>query len=101
MPHDLKPISSKPYADIAREGKPVAQRRRIFEVFDRQGIPLNRRMIGELSRIPINVVCWRIKGMLQSGLLEVVSEQKDPVTGQDAEMLLPTSGEPRQFELNL
>ncbi len=94
-----KAISTKPYADIARAGKPVVQRQRILEEFERQNIPLNRRMIGELTGLPINIVCWRIKGMIDSGLLEVVAELRDPVTDQDTELLFPTSGRPIQRRL--
>lgn len=98
-----KPISTKPYADVARAGKPVAQRRRILELFESPGrdVPLNRRMISELTRIPINVVCWRVKGMLESDLLWVVCEDRDLTTGQDSEFLFPTSGKVRQMEFKL
>ncbi len=96
-----KPISTKPYADVARAGTPVAQRRRIIEQFRVHNIPLNRRMIGQVTNLPINVVCWRVKGMIDSGLLEVRYEDKDPMTGQDSEFLFPTSGEVRQMALNL
>lgn len=96
-----KAISTKPYADVARAGKPVAQRRRILEKFKVHDIPLNRRMIGQVTGYPINVVCWRVKGMIDSGLLEVRYEDKDPVTGQDSEFLFPTSGKVRQMELRL
>lgn len=96
-----KPISTKPYADIGRAGKPPAQRRRILRLFQNAGRPLNRRVIAEVTGIPINVVCWRVKGMLDSDLLEVVGERKDDVTGQDAEMLFPTGEEVRQMEFKL
>ena len=98
-----KAISTKPYADIGRAGKPPAQRRRILDEFRLQQVPLNRRMIGELTGLPINVVCWRVKGMLDSGLLEIVGELKDPITDQDTEVLYPTGAEFRifQFEFNL
>ena len=95
-----KAISTKPYADIGRAGKPPAQRRRILAELYRQGMPLNRRMIGELTRLPINVVCWRVNGMIKSGILKVVDEVKDPVTKQDAERLFPTTGEVRQMEFS-
>jgi hypothetical protein len=96
-----KAISTKPYAGIAREGKPVAQRRRILEQFKVHDIPLNRRMIGQVTGYPINVVCWRVKGMIDSGLLQVMYEDKDPITNEDTEFLFPTSGEVRQMELKL
>ena len=96
-----KAISTKPYADIGRAGKPPAQRRRILEQFRLSQQPLNRRMIAVVTRLPINVVCWRVKGMLDSGLLEVTHEAEDPVTGQDSEFLFPTTGEVRQMEFKL
>ncbi len=96
-----KAISTKPYADIARAGKPVAQRRRILGLLNGSGRALNRRQISKLTSIPINVVCWRVKGMLDSDLLQVVGEAKDEVTGHDAELLFPTSGKVRQLDLHL
>ena len=96
-----KAISTKPYADIGRAGKPGAQRRQILRMFEISKQPFNRRQIANLTRIPINVICWRVKGMLDSGLLRVTHEAKDPVTGQDSEFLFPTSGEVRQMKFAL
>lgn len=95
------PLSTKPYADVARSGKPVAQRERITAELMGQPAPLNRRMISQLTRIPINVVTWRVKGMLESGLLEVAFVAKDPVTEQDTEFLRLTGQEPRQLDFGL
>ena len=95
-----KAISTKPYADIGRAGKPPAQRRRILRLFQNAGRPLNRRQLAELTGYKINIICWRVNGMIKSGLLKVVDEMKDPVTGQDAEMLFPTPGEVRQMEFS-
>ena len=95
-----KAISTKPYADIGRAGKPVAQRKAILNLFDSHP-PMNRRQIAEATRLPINGVCWRVKGMIDSGLLKIVGELEDPVTGQDAEMLFPTMEKVRQMEFRL
>ena len=95
-----KAISTKPYADIGRAGKPGAQRRRILAEFEHQAIPMNRRQLSVAVRLPVNIICWRVKGMIDSNLLEVVGERKDDVTGQDAEMLFPTTGEVRQMEFS-
>ena len=95
-----KAISTKPYANIGRAGKPPAQRRRILEQFRLSQQPLNRRQLAELTGYKVNIICWRVKGMLDSGLLEVTHEAKDPVTGQDSEFLFPTPGEVRQMEFS-
>ena len=92
-----KAISTKPYADIGRAGKPGAQRRLILFHFKLGQQPLNRRMLAVVTRIPLSSICWRVKGMIESGLLEVVSEAKDPATGQDTEFLFPTPGEVKQM----
>ena len=82
LPH---PLSIKPYNEVVLAGKPGVQRERILDVL-RLG-SMNRRMIAAATRLPVSSVCWRVKGMLKSGILEVVSTAEDPATGQETEFL--------------
>jgi len=97
----VHPLSTRPYGQVARAGTPVRQRQRILDIFEARGAPLNRRMIAALSHLPINVVCWRVKGMLDGGLLRVQGVGRDPVTGQETEFLEATGLKVRQMELAL
>ena len=95
------PLSVRPYNEIVLSGKTSEQRGRILGVLEFHRSPLNRRMIAEATRIPIPSVCWRVKGMLQSGLLRVARVAEDPVTGQETEFLESTGLKPRQMEFRL
>jgi hypothetical protein len=97
----MHPHSTAPYARVARAGKPVVQRERILEEFDRQGVPLNRRMISELTGIPINVVCWRVKTLLESDMVRVAYSDVDPVTEAETEYLEPVPVVGKQVEMKL
>ncbi|MGH9158167.1 MAG: hypothetical protein ACRD1K_20555 [Acidimicrobiales bacterium] len=89
------PLSIKPYAAIGRAGKSLKQRQRILAALEVSS-PLNRRMLSAAARLPINVGCWRVKGMLDAGLLRVAYIGRDPVTDQDTEFLEPVSPAPVQ-----
>lgn len=82
--HRPRPISTEPYTKKVIEGKPQVQRQLILDTLARSGA-LNRRLLGEATGIPINVICWRVKDMLTDQQIKVVEIRRD--RGQRTEFL--------------
>jgi hypothetical protein len=81
-------------------GRAASQRERILECLRNSAVPLTRRQIAELTRIPINAVCGRVNVLVASGLARVAYEDEDQVTGTRAQFLEAVWPKPaqRRFE---
>jgi len=81
-------------------GRAQSQRERILECLKNSAVPLTRRQISELTRIPINAVCGRVDTLLVSELVCIAYEDEDQGTGTSAQFLEPVRPQPvqRRFE---
>jgi predicted ArsR family transcriptional regulator len=81
-------------------GRGQSQRERILECLKASAVPLTRRQISELTRIPINAVCGRVNTLVASELVRVAYEDEDQGTGTSAQFLEPVRPQPvqRRFE---
>lgn len=70
-------------------GRSATQRGRILDCLRNSAVPLTRRQISELTRIPINAVCGRVNTLVASGLVRVVYEDEDQGTATRAQFLEP------------
>ena len=85
-------------------GRARTQRERILECLRQSRGPLTRRMISELTRIPINAVTGRVNAMLPAdgkiGLVRVAYEEVDPGTARVSEWIELVTPEPVQREFH-
>ena len=77
-------------------GRAQSQRERILECLKNSAVPLTRRQISELTRIPINAVCGRVNTLVASELVRVAYEDEDQGTGTSAQFLEPVRPQPVQ-----
>jgi predicted ArsR family transcriptional regulator len=77
-------------------GRAQSQRERILECLKASAVPLTRRQISELTRIPINAVCGRVNTLLASDLVRIAYEDEDQGTGTSAQFLEPVRSQPLQ-----
>jgi len=85
-------------------GRARTQREKILECLRQHNGSLTRRMISELTRIPINAVTGRVNAMLPAdgkiGLVRVAYEEVDPGTARVSEWIDLVTPEPKQREFN-
>ena len=85
-------------------GRARTQREKILECLRQHNGSLTRRMISELTRIPINAVTGRVNAMLPAdgkiGLVRVAYEEIDPGTARVSEWIELVMPEPKQREFN-
>jgi predicted ArsR family transcriptional regulator len=77
-------------------GRAQSQRERILECLKNSAVPLTRRQISELTRIPINAVCGRVNTLVASGIVRVAYEDEDQGTGTRAQFLEAVTPAPMQ-----
>jgi predicted ArsR family transcriptional regulator len=77
-------------------GRAQSQRERILECLKNSAVPLTRRQISEVTRIPINAVCGRVNTLVASELVRVAYEDEDQGTGTSAQFLEPVRPQPIQ-----
>ena len=87
--------SIQSYYDHVIEGKATSQRERIFLLLKKYH-PLSRRLISEITCIPINAVCGRVNALIDDGKVEVTHVEKDTVTKRRVEYLAPVTEKPTQ-----
>lgn len=77
-------------------GRAQSQRERILDCLKNSTVPLTRRQLSELTRIPINAVCGRVSTLLASDLVRIAYEDEDQGTGTSAQFLEPVRPQPVQ-----
>jgi hypothetical protein len=97
---DVALTSRRAHRDQVVSGRAQTQRERILDCIRASAVPLTRRQISELTRIPINAVCGRVNVLVASGLARVAYEDEDQVTGTRAQFLEAVWPKPaqRRFE---
>ena len=75
------------YAEQVVSGRATTQRERILECLKASAVPLTRRQLSELTRIPLNAVCGRVNVLVTDGLARVAFEDEDQVTHTRAQFL--------------
>ena len=88
------------HRDQIVSGRAQSQRERILDCLKNSAVPLTRRQISELTRIPINAVCGRVNTLVASNLVRIAYEDEDSGTGSRAQFLEPVRPQPvqRRFE---
>ena len=81
-------------------GRATTQREQILECLRNSAVPLTRRQISELTRLPINVVTARANVLIASGLARVAHEDEDQVTGSRAQFLEAVTPQPKQRQFS-
>ncbi|KKL59362.1 hypothetical protein LCGC14_2216150 [marine sediment metagenome] len=102
--HRISYTSLTAYRESVLDGTVTAQHGKIMRVFYKfRGVLLNRRQVSELTDLKINAVTGRVRSLIDSGLLEVGPEKRDPITGRKVEYLKPVLPVPehRQRRLEL
>jgi hypothetical protein len=77
-------------------GRAETQRARILECLRASAVPLTRRQISELTRMPINAVCGRAATLIASNLVRVAFEDQDMGTQTRAQFLEAVTPAPVQ-----
>ena len=69
--------SRRAYREHVVSGRATSQRAQIIECVRAHGVPVTRRQIAELTRIPINAVTPAVLSLLRAGFLRVAFEDVD------------------------